>query len=41
MEVISDGICLSLSDGLHLVGESLVPFMLLQMAFFCSFRMAE
>jgi len=35
--VISYGICLSLSDLLHLVWESLVPSMLLQMALFYSF----
>ena len=35
--VISYGICLCLSDLLHLVWESLVPSMLLQMAIFCSF----
>ena len=31
------GICLSLSDLLHLVWDSIVPSMLLQMALFCSF----
>ena len=35
--VISYGICLSLSDLLHLAWESLVPPMLLQMALFYSF----
>ena len=34
---ISHGICLPLSDLLHLVWSSLVPFMLLQMALFHSF----
>ena len=33
----SYGVCVSLSVLLHLVGESLVPSMLLQMALFCSF----
>ena len=37
MEVISYGICLSLSDWLHLVWSSLGPPMLLQMALFHSF----
>ena len=35
--VISYSICHSLSALLHLVSESLVPSMLLQMALFCSF----
>ena len=35
--MISYGVFLSLSDLLHLVWESLVPSMLLQMALFCSF----
>ena len=35
--MISYGICLSLSDLLHSVWESLVPSKLLQMALFCSF----
>ena len=34
-------ICLSLSELLHLVWESLILSMLLQMALFCSFLMAE
>ena len=34
--VMMYGICLSLSDLLHLVWESLIPSMLLQMALFCS-----
>ena len=36
IEVISYGICLSLSDLLHLVWSSLSPFMLLQVALFHS-----
>ena len=35
--MISYGICLPLSDSLHLVWESAVASMLLQMALFCSF----
>ena len=37
IQVIPYGICLSLSDLLHLVWESLVPSTFLQMALFCSF----
>ena len=40
-EVVSYGICLSLSDLLHLVSQSLGPFELLQVALFHSFFMAE
>ena len=42
IQVISYGVCLSLSDFLHSIWESLVPSMLLQMAFFFFFLlMAE
>ena len=41
ISVIPYGICLSLSDLLHSGWESLVPSMLLQVALFCSFLMAE
>ena len=37
IQEISYGTCFSISDLLHLVWESLVPSMLLQMALFCSF----
>ena len=37
IQVISCGICLSLSDWLHSVWQSLVPSMLLKIASFCSF----
>ena len=39
--MIPYSIWLSLSGLLHLVWESLIPSMLLQMAFFCSFLMAK
>ena len=41
IQVTSYGICLSLSDLLLLVGESLVPSMLLLMALFCFVFMEE
>ena len=37
LKVTLCGVCLSLSDLLHLVWESLVPSMLLKMALFCPF----
>ena len=39
--MISYDICLSMSDWLHSIWQSLGPSMLLQMALFCSFFMAE